>query len=49
MKYQIEKPCHLGQKGDVIELSERAAAHLLAAGLIAPVKSGRTVEKKKRN
>ena len=38
MKYQIQKPCHLGQKGQTIELSERAAAHLVAAGLIATVK-----------
>lgn len=38
MKYQIQKPCHLGQKGDTVELTERAAAHLVAAGLIVPVK-----------
>lgn len=39
MKYQIQKPCHLGQKGQTIELTERAAAHLVAAGLIVPVKA----------
>lgn len=42
MRYQIEKTCHLGQKGEMVELSERAAAHLLAAGLIAPVKEQTT-------
>ncbi len=38
MRYQIEKTCHLGQKGETVELTERAAAHLVAAGLIVPVK-----------
>ncbi|WP_294948312.1 hypothetical protein [Sulfurivirga sp.] len=36
MTYQIEKTCHLGQKGETVELTERAAAHLVAAGLIVP-------------
>lgn len=42
MKYQIEKTSHLGQKGETIELPERAAAHLVAAGLIVPVKEQAT-------
>ena len=37
-QYQIEKTCHLGKKGESVQLPERAAAHLVAARLIAPVK-----------
>ena len=46
--YQIEKACHLGRQGETVEMTERAAAHLMAAGLLAPARQETEVKQDKR-